>query len=258
MLLGQGTTDSLFPLRQGLANWSSTLTDRARRHSIFVGYNGGHVLPSVFPRGVSVTSDPCSAKLGGGTFLHLSRLFFDEQLKGRTRGLGGYGRLHLATPSSTCTTVRGVGANSTYDVGTVATTETGGVPLSYQVAQGPIRIAGNSYLTATMTAAGVRNRAFYGLAMGTSPADAQLIQDNVLPIAEDAPVLGERRRIDLPGGRGRRARGPEPLRAREPGQRHLRRHGQPDPRCRRARGHRRAPARGRSLRRRIRPRRPAR
>ncbi len=163
-----------------------------------MGYNGGHVLPSVFPRGVSVTSDPCSAKLGGGTFLHLSRLFFDEQLKGRSRGLGGYGRLHLATPSSTCTTVRGVGANSTYDVGTVATTETGGVPLSYQVAQGPIRIAGNSYLTATMTAAGVRNRAFYGLAMGTSPADAQLIQDNVLPIAEDAPVLGERRRIDLP------------------------------------------------------------
>jgi ABC-2 type transport system ATP-binding protein len=198
VLLGQGTTDSLFPLRQGLANWSSTLTDRARRHSIFVGYNGGHVLPSVFPRGVSVTSDPCSAKLGGGTFLHLSRLFLDEQLKGRTRGLGGYGRLHLATPSSTCTTVRGVGANSTYDVGTVATTETGGVPLSYQVAQGPIRIAGNSYLTAKMTAAGVRNRAFYGLAMGTSPADAQLIQDNVLPIAEDAPVVGERRRIDLP------------------------------------------------------------
>jgi ABC-2 type transport system ATP-binding protein len=198
VLLGQGTTDSLFPLRQGLANWGSAITDRARRRSIFVGYNGGHVLPAIFPRGVAVTSDPCSAKLGGGTFLHLSRLFFDEQLKGRSRGLGGYGKLHLATPSSTCTTVNGVGANTTYDVGTVATTETGGVPLSYQVAQGPIRIAGNSYLTAKMTAAGVRNRAFYGLAMGTSPADAQLIQDNVLPINEDAPVLGERRRIDLP------------------------------------------------------------
>ena len=34
--------------------------------------------------------------------------------------------------------------------------------------------------------------------MGTSPADAQLIQDNVLPISEDAPVLGEKRRVELP------------------------------------------------------------
>jgi ABC-2 type transport system ATP-binding protein len=198
VLLGQGTTDSLFPLRQGLANWRHALTGRARARSIFVGYNGGHVLPSVFPRGVSVTSDPCSARLGGGTFLHLSRLFFDEQLKGRSRSLGGYGKAHIATPSNTCTTVRSVAANTTYDVGTVATTETGGAPLSYQVAQGPIRLAGEPYLVAKMTAAGVRNRAFYGLAMGTSPADAQLIQDNVLPINEEAPVLGEKRRVELP------------------------------------------------------------
>jgi ABC-2 type transport system ATP-binding protein len=198
VLLGQGTTDSLFPLRQGLANWRHALTSRARERSIFVGYNGGHVLPSLFPRGVSVTSDPCSAELGGGTFLHLSRLFFDEQLKGRSRSLGGYGKTHLATPSHTCTTVTSVAANTAYDVGTVATTEAGGAPLSYQVAQGPIRLAGEPYLVGTMTAAGVRNRAFYGLAMGTSPADAQLIQDNVLPISEDAPVLGEKRRVELP------------------------------------------------------------
>ena len=46
VLFGQGTTDSLFNLQQGLANWSHALTPRARRKSIFVAYNGGHVLPS--------------------------------------------------------------------------------------------------------------------------------------------------------------------------------------------------------------------
>jgi ABC-2 type transport system ATP-binding protein len=49
-----------------------------------------------------------------------------------------------------------------------------------------------------MYAAGVNNRAFYGLAVGTSPADAQLVQGNVLPVNETAPVLGEQRRIELP------------------------------------------------------------
>src|SRR6478736_4933486 len=42
VLFGQGTTDSLFPLQQGLANWKHSITRSARRHSIFVAYNGGH------------------------------------------------------------------------------------------------------------------------------------------------------------------------------------------------------------------------
>ena len=198
VLLGQGTTDSLFPLQQGLANWKHAITARARRHSIFVGYNGGHVLPAVLPQGVDVTSDPCSKELAGGDFEHLSIRFFDEQLKGEHTGLRGYGRYHLATPGSTCTTVRSVRADTTYDVGTVATTETGGAPLSYKVVDGPVRVAGTPYLTGDLTALGANNRAFYGLAVGTSPADAHLVQDNVLPINELTPVTGEGRRIALP------------------------------------------------------------
>ena len=68
VLFGQGTTDSLFPLQQGLANWKHSITRSARRHSIFVGYNGGHVLPAVVPPGIDVTSDPCSKQLAGGDF----------------------------------------------------------------------------------------------------------------------------------------------------------------------------------------------
>lgn len=198
VLFGQGTTDSLFPLQQGLANWQTALTPRARRHSIFVAYNGGHVLPAVLPSGVSVDSDPCSRRLAGGSFADLSVRFFDEQLRGRDTGLRGYGRYHLATPDSTCTTVASVAANATYDVGTVATPETGGAPLAYEVAAGPIRVAGTPYLTGTLTALGANNRAFYGLAVGTSPADAHLVQNNVLPLSTLEPVVGQPWRLALP------------------------------------------------------------
>ena len=105
VLFGQGTTDSLFNLQQGLTNWRTAITDRARKHSIFVGYNGGHVLPRCSRRASTSTSDPCSKELGGGDFRALSIRFFDEQLKGIETGLGGYGKLHIATPDSTCTTV---------------------------------------------------------------------------------------------------------------------------------------------------------
>jgi hypothetical protein len=199
VLFGQGTTDSLFPLQQGLRNWATAITKRARRHSIFVGYNGGHVLPAILPPGPSVTSDPCSKRLAGGTFTDLTIRFFDEQIRHEHTGLRGYGRYHLATPAGTCTTVRSVRANTKITtVGRVATTAAGGAPIAYPVAQGPIRIAGTPYLTGTLTAVGVDSRAFYGLAVGTSPANAQLVQDNVLPLNTTRPVTGEPWRIALP------------------------------------------------------------
>jgi ABC-2 type transport system ATP-binding protein len=198
VLLGQGTTDTLFNLQQGLDNWRRALTRNARKHSIFVAYNGGHALPAVYPLGVDVTSDPCSKKLAGGDFSALALRFMNENLKRRDTGLRGYGRLHLATPASTCTTVGRVAADAKYDVGTVATTETGGAALAFPIAQGPIRIAGSAYLTGTLTALGLNNRAFYGLGVGSTPLDASLVQNNVMPLNELAPVNGEPRRIELP------------------------------------------------------------
>ena len=198
VLFGQGTTDSLFNLQQGLDNWRTAITRKARRHSIFVGYNGGHVLPAVYPTGVNVTSDPCSQKLAGGDFARLALRFMNENLKRRDTGLRGYGKLHLATPASTCTTVKRVTADTEVPVGTVATTETGGAALAFPVATGPIRIAGSAYLTGTLTAFGLNNRAFYGLGVGSTPLDASLVQNNVMPLNTLAPVVGEPRRIELP------------------------------------------------------------
>ncbi|MFC6287626.1 CocE/NonD family hydrolase [Nocardioides sp. GCM10027113] len=198
VLLGQGTTDTLFNLQQGLANWHRALTPASKRRSIFVAYNGGHALPAVFPAGVAVTSDPCSEQLAGDSFADLARRFMDEQLKGRDTGLAGYGRIHLATPASTCTTVDSVAPSASYDVGLVATPTTGSAPLAYPVAEGPIRIAGTPRMVGKLTALGVQNRAFYGLAVGTTPADARLVQNNVLPLNEPGPVTGEKRRVALP------------------------------------------------------------
>ena len=198
VLFGQGTTDGLFPLEQGLTNWRTAITKRARKQSIFVGYNGGHVLPSVFPQGVIVDSDPCSRRLAGGSFQQLSIRFFDEKLKGRDRDLKGYGKLHLATADSTCLTVDSVKATRAFDLGTVASTTAVGAPIPYEIAEGPLTVAGTPYLTGAVTALGIENRAFYGLAIGTSPLDAHLVQNNVLPLAEPLPVSGAKRRVALP------------------------------------------------------------
>jgi ABC-2 type transport system ATP-binding protein len=198
VLMGQGATDSLFPLDQGLKNFQRALTPRARKKSIFVGYNGGHVLPAAFPQAVGVAGDPCSKKLAGGLFSDLAVRFFEEKLKNKRTGLRGYGRYHLATAGAGCTTVDSVRPSRRFEVGTVATTEAVGAPVVVKIADGPVRVAGTPYLSGLMTAAGVNNRAFYGLAVGTSPLDARLVQNNVLPAFELAPVLGERRRIELP------------------------------------------------------------
>ncbi|MEO9323237.1 alpha/beta fold hydrolase [Nocardioides sp. C4-1] len=199
VLFGQGTTDGLFPLEQGLTNWRTAITRKARRHSIFVGYNGGHVLPQLLPAGIDVTSDPCSKRLAGGDFRRLSIRFFDEQLKDRRTGLRGYGRIHLATPASRCTTVDSVAATRAVPIGRpVVSTTALGAPLPYEVAAGPLRIAGTPYVTAKVTAAGLDSRAFYGLAVGRTPLDARLVQNNVLPLRERRPVSGAARRIALP------------------------------------------------------------
>jgi ABC-2 type transport system ATP-binding protein len=198
VLFGQGITDTLFPLHQGLQNWAKALTPAARAKSVFVGYNGGHVLPNALPYTPAVSGDPCSKKLGGGSFRDLTVKFFDHALKGKKTTLTGYGVYHLATAGNTCTTTRSVTANASYPVGTVATPTAVGAPLAFKVADGPIRVAGTPYLDGTLFAAGANNRAFYGLAVGTSPVDAQLVQGNVLPLNELLPVAGDKRSIELP------------------------------------------------------------
>ena len=97
VLFGQGLTDTLFNLQQGLDNWRTAITKRARKHSIFVGYNGGHTLPAVYPQGVDVASDPCSKSWPAVTSRRSRSASWTSSSRAR-HGLKGYGKLHLATP----------------------------------------------------------------------------------------------------------------------------------------------------------------
>src|SRR6476646_5951830 len=100
--------------------------------------------------------------------------------------------------SGTCATTTAVTPNKTVDAGTVATPELAGPAIATKIADGPIRIAGTPYLTGSATALGVNNRAFYALGIGTSPADAKIVQGDVYPWSSTLPVSGETVSIELP------------------------------------------------------------
>jgi len=205
VLFGQGETDNLFPLDQGLKNFSRVLTDRARSRSIFVGYNGGHTLPAVLPAGTNLdiplaTADACSPTLGSPSFADLGLRFLQQNLQGRRTGLTGFGRYHLTTASGDrCVSVPTVAPTTAVELGEVVSTVGVGASVAYPVAQGPLTIAGSPTLDARLTTIGLDNRAFLGLAVGTSPLDARIVQNNMLPIRENGIAIDKPRRgVELP------------------------------------------------------------
>lgn len=204
VLFGQGETDNLFPLHQGLANFQHALTRKARERSIFVGYNGGHTLPSVLPAGSSfdvplATEDACSPRLGSPTFADLSLRFLRQNLLGERSGLRGFGRYHLTTDGGRCVTVPSVAPTTDVELGDVVSTVGAGAPVAYPIAQGPLTIAGSPTLDGRLTTIGVDNRAFLALSVGTSPLDARIVQNNMLPVREAGVVVDKPRRgIELP------------------------------------------------------------
>ena len=226
------------PPPAGPGELAHAITRSARRHSIFVGYNGGHVLPAVLPPGVDVTSDPCSRAAGRRRLRAPLAPVLRRAAQGprhraaRLRPLPpGHARQHLHD--------RPLGR-----AGHRRSTSARSPPPRPAAPRSPSRSPrarsgspARRTSPATLTALGANNRAFYGLAVGTSPADAHLVQNNVLPINELAPVTGEHAADRAAVRRGGRARGPDALRAREPGERHVRRDGQPYAGGRRTRQH---------------------
>jgi ABC-2 type transport system ATP-binding protein len=200
VLARQGTSDTLFNLNEGIKNFDLALTPEARAKSLLIGYNGGHVLPTALPRGAATDGDPCSAKLGAKSFTALTRAFFDQHLKGRPATVPGVGQYHLATQDAKeCITVGTVAPSTTVAKGTLPTTTAAGGPVHHELASGPLTVAGVPRVDAVVTSAGVHNKAFFGLSVGTNPADAVVVQHNVMPLHEPAPLVGTERSVELPG-----------------------------------------------------------
>jgi hypothetical protein len=206
VLFGQGLSDNLFNLNQGLKNYELALTDAARAQSLFVGYNGGHALPQAFPvgspeTGLGAGGDPCSAALqgGAGSFRQLTIDFFTRVLlNGEPGRPAGVAPFHLATNGGGCLSLDSLASEQAFDLGTLATPVAAGAPLNIPVAAGPITVAGTPWVDATVTSLGLDARAFFALSVGTTPADARIIQNNMMPLAQFSPIAGEARSIELP------------------------------------------------------------
>ncbi|WP_020390010.1 CocE/NonD family hydrolase [Kribbella catacumbae] len=192
VLIGQGLPDNLFNLNQGLQNFDKALTARARSRSLLVGYNGGHVLPSVVPPGFYTPGDPCSIALGSPNFVSLAQRFMALNLKRQDTGLTGFGSYHLATADGRCLTQRNLKPNKQYQLGRITTATT-------ILAKGPITVGGVPQLRAKVSSVLPDAGAFFALSVGTTPLDAKIVQNNTMPLREQHPVRGVRRTIDLPG-----------------------------------------------------------
>lgn len=200
ILLRQGTSDNLFNLNQGLKIFNQALTDAARERSYFVAYNGGHALPNVLPAGTAGGSDACSRNFTKLTIEFFRRAFSGQSVNGLLPD-----RYNLTTADgSKCLSVGNLDGRESLRVkplgndGIVTTTGLG-APLHLSVAQGPMTVTGIPTLSGKVTSAGLDGRAFFGLAIGKTPVDAQVVQNNLMPLRAPKPVQGKRFDIELPG-----------------------------------------------------------
>ncbi|TDW22929.1 CocE/NonD family hydrolase [Kribbella kalugense] len=198
VLFGQGISDNLFNLNQGLANFDHALTARSRARSIFVGYNGGHTLPSVVPPGYATAGDPCSIALGSPTFASLSIRFMQLQLLHKSTGLTGFGTYHLSTADGRCLTQQNLTPNKSFRLGKIVAPTGVGLPVNLPIAKGPITIAGTPKLTANVYTVIPQSAAYFALSVGTSPLTAKVVQNNTMPLREKRTARGVRRTIELP------------------------------------------------------------
>ncbi|RZT26287.1 X-Pro dipeptidyl-peptidase-like protein [Kribbella sp. VKM Ac-2569] len=198
VLFGQGISDNLFNLNQGLTNFDRALTARARAKSIFVGYNGGHTLPSVVPPGYATAGDPCSIALGSPNFSNLSIRFMQLQLLHKSTNLIGFGTYHLSTADGRCLTQRNLTPNKRFPLGKIVAPTGVGLPVNLPIAKGPITIAGTPTLTADVYTVIPRSAAYFALSVGKNPLTARVVQNNTMPLREKYTARGVRRTIELP------------------------------------------------------------
>jgi pimeloyl-ACP methyl ester carboxylesterase len=209
VLVRQGVSDNLFNLNQALKNLTA-LTPRARARSVVLGFHGGHALPALAPRGshpgapVAVGgdgTDPCSPAVQGGKgdFVSLQLRFFDVHLKGATGTVPGEGRYALVTPDGACLQTAALGTDKAFKAGSITTPAAVAGPAQYvPLGAGPLKVAGTPYVDAKVTTLTPNTRAFFALAVGTSPADATVVHSNFLPQREATAVSGVKRTIELP------------------------------------------------------------
>lgn len=199
VLLRQGTSDNLFNLNEGIHIFEKALTREAQEDSLFIAYNGGHALPNALPAGTAAGGDACSTD-----FTQLRIAFFRAAFAGQDTASLLPARYNMTTVDGQgCLRLGDLDGRERFDVallgGEVVTTAGAGAPLHVPVTDGPITVAGIPTLRGEVTNVGLDSRAFFALSMGTSPADAKVIQNNMMPLRRVLPSDGARFEIELPG-----------------------------------------------------------
>jgi ABC-2 type transport system ATP-binding protein len=164
-------------------------------------------LPNVAPRG-----EPLAAELGGGSdacnedFTATTIAFFRRVLFGKAKTVGVLpARYNMTTVAGdNCLRLSSLGSSEPIPVdptgtGVLPVPAGAGAPLHIPVAEGALTLAGVPTLHGKVTTAGVDARAFFGLAIGTTPADATVIQNNLMPLHRMLPGQDEEFAIELPG-----------------------------------------------------------
>jgi hypothetical protein len=205
-LIRQGSSDNLFTLNQGLDNFNKTLTPAARKRSFFVAFNGGHALPNVAPRG-----EPAAVELGSGAdacnkdFTATTIKFFKRVFSGKnTKGVLPSPYNMTTVAGDNCLHYRSLAKADPIAVdptgtGVLPVSAGAGAPLQIPVAEGGQTIAGAPLLKGKLTSAALDARVFFGLSIGTTPADATVIQNNLMPLHQVLPVQDKDFTLELPG-----------------------------------------------------------
>jgi ABC-2 type transport system ATP-binding protein len=198
-LITQGFSDNLFNGNEGWHNFERTLTPEAREQSLFLGYNGGHALPNVLPPGVAGSGNACQDDVGG-----LRLAFFAAAMEGSNPAELMDAPYSISTVDDTCVHLDALDETVPLEAGDLAVsgrsvTTTGiGLPQHRELVTGPATVVGVPHLHADVTSVGIEQRVFLGLSIGTSPLDARVVQNNMMPLREPVPVVGEPRTVELP------------------------------------------------------------
>mgnify|MGYP000123680768 CR=1 FL=1 len=210
VLMRQGASDNLFNLNQGLKIFKKAVSTHARQQSLFVSFNGGHALPNAAPLGA-----PIAAGLGSGTdacsgdWNALRLDFLTAALDGdpgTTTGdllparynftdLDGV-TCHRFDSTNSETVAVNEGLDPTGNNTTVATAGLG-APIHLPLGVGG-KVTGTPVLSGEFDSGAIDTRAFFALSVGRTPADATVIQNNVMPLRSLMPTLGEKFEIELP------------------------------------------------------------
>jgi hypothetical protein len=174
---------------------------------VLIGHNGGHHLPNALPAGNFPSGEVCAPD-GIGAY---TRQFFKTVFAGgNPRAVLGLSRAYnlsavdgsLMGAATRCFSVDRLDDTVPVPIPPLEliVTPTGlGVPIQLEIGQGPIQIAGVPRLSGNLVAAVLEARVFFGLAVGTTAADALVVQDNVMPLRSMLPAVLAPFSIELPG-----------------------------------------------------------